>query len=227
MDDGWRGPQGYRDRPDAGRVLAGEVSRCWGLVEPLVVALPRGGVPVGAEVARRLGAALFALPVAKVGAPGQEELALGAVAPGGTTVLNDDVIRTLGLSADELRPLTERAIAKVAAQLSAYSAHQGAELGGLSGRSVIVVDDGLATGATMRAALVAVKEKTPLQLVLAVPVAPPVVLSSLAPFVDEVACPLRPGYMQAVGSWYDDFTQTTDTEVAALLDELANGPPGA
>jgi putative phosphoribosyl transferase len=225
LSDGWaRQLSSFRDRVDAGRALAEEVASLDELVRPLVVALPRGGVPVGAEVARRIGAGLRVLPVSKVGAPGQEELAVGAVAPGGVTALNDDVIRSLRLTEDQVLALVARAAARVEAQLGAYSSYQGGGLPDLSGRSVVVVDDGLATGATMRAALAAVREKGPDRVVLAVPVAPPNVLNALAPLVDEVACPLRPPYMQAVGSWYDDFTQTSDAEVVALLEELAEPP---
>jgi putative phosphoribosyl transferase len=225
LSDSWAGHlTSFRDRLDAGRALAEEVAALGGLLRPLVVALPRGGVPVGAEVARRIGAGLRVLPVSKVGAPGQEELALGAVAPGGVTALNDDVIGSLRLTHDQVQALVERATAKVEAQVRAYSAYQGHGLPDLSGRAAVVVDDGLATGATMRAALAAVREKAPARVVLAVPVAPPSVLHAFAPLVDDIACPLRPPYMQAVGSWYDDFTQTSDEEVVALLSELAEAP---
>ena len=196
-----------------------------GLVDAVVVALPRGGVPVAAEVARRLEAPLVVMPVGKVGAPGQEELALGAVAPGGARFINDEVVAALRLGPDQVESLVARAEAKVAEQLRSY---HGDHPLALMGRSVVVVDDGLATGATMRAALIAVRSLRPRRVVLAVPVAPPTVLGALAPLVDEVVCPLRPPRMQAVGSWYHDFTQTTDAEVARLLAELGPGPaPGA
>jgi len=193
-----------------------------GLKEPVVVALPRGGVPVGFEVARRLKAPLVVMPVAKVGVPGREELALGAVAPGGVEVLNDDVVAALALDDAELAELVGRAMGKVALQLEAYKAPP--EAASLAGRSAVVVDDGLATGASMRAALLAVRRMGPFQVVLAVPVAPPEVLQQLASLADEEVCVLCPRHMQAVGAWYADFSQTSDAEVARLL-AAANAQP--
>jgi len=208
----------FADRLDAGRTLGERVALCHDLPDPVVVALPRGGVPVGAEVARRLGAPLVAMPVGKVGAPGREELAVGAVAPGGVTALNWDVIAVLHLGPDEVDDLVSKTAAKVAHQVELYGREgQGVPL---SGRSVVVVDDGLATGASMRAALIAVRALHPQRLVLAVPVAAPEALASLAPLVDEQVCVVRPERMQAVGAWYKDFSQTTDAEVAELLAEL-------
>lgn len=209
----------FADRIDAGRLLGERMALCQDLATPVVVALPRGGVPVGAQVARRLGAPLAAMPVGKVGAPGREELAVGAVAPGGVTVLNLDVIAALDLSPDEVERLVSKAAAKVAHQVELYG--RGVPL---SGRSVVVVDDGLATGASMRAALIAVRELHPRRVVLAVPVAAPEALESLAPLVDEQVCVLRPERMEAVGAWYKDFSQTTDVEVARFLGELGAQP---
>ena len=210
----------FADRAEAGRALADHLAQAPNLFAPVVIALPRGGVPVGAEVARRLGAPLLVMPVGKVGAPGQEELALGAVAPGGVTVLNDSVVAALGLGRDEVDRLVAQASARVAEQQRAYG---GRPLAPLEGRSAIVVDDGLATGATMRAALVAVRRLQPAQLVLAVPVAPPSVLLALAPLADAQVCLRQPPRMQAVGSWYRDFTQTSGREVTDLLRELGPG----
>lgn len=212
----------FTDRAHAGRVLAEHVARIAGLVEPIVVALPRGGVPVAAGVARRLGGPLVVMPVSKIGAPGQEELAVGAVAPGGVMVLNNEVVDALALDRPHVARLAAPAAAKVAEQVRLY---HGGQLTSMARRSAIVVDDGLATGATMRAALVAVRQLGPERVVLAVPVAPPAVLEALAPFVDDQVCPLQPPRMQAVGSWYRDFTQTTDAEVARLLAELGPAPP--
>jgi putative phosphoribosyl transferase len=211
----------FADRTDAGNRLGEEVARL-DLPHPAVVALPRGGVPVGAEVARRLGAPLVALPVAKVGAPGREELAIGAVAPHGVKVLNHDVIAALRLSDNQVETMVSKAAAKIARQLELYSS--GAKTPSLSARSVVVVDDGLATGASMWAALIAVREQHPHGLVLAVPVAPPEALALLAPLVDDEVCVFRPVHMQAVGAWYEDFSQTTDLEVAHLLAELGSEP---
>jgi putative phosphoribosyl transferase len=209
----------FADRIDAGRALGELVALCHDLLGPVVVALPRGGVPVGAQVARRLGAALVAMPVGKVGAPGREELAVGAVASGGVTVLNADVIAALRLRPDEVQDLVSKAAVKVARQVELYS--RGRQAVPLSGRCVVVVDDGLATGASMRASLIAVRELEPRRLVLAVPVAPPEALASLVSLVDEEVCVVRPERMEAVGAWYKDFSQTTDAEVAEFLAELA------
>jgi len=214
-------PVPFADRAEAGRALADYVVRCPDLVRPVVVALPRGGVPVGAGVARKLGAPLVVMPVGKVGAPGQEELAVGAVAPGDVRVLNQEVVSSLGLDEEQLEALVAKAAAKVAGQLRSYQAGATIEL---AGRSAIVVDDGLATGASMCAALIAVRRLGPCQVILAVPVAPPQVLATLAHLVDQEVCPLRPPHMHAVGSWYLDFAQTSDAEVVALLAELGGLP---
>jgi putative phosphoribosyl transferase len=217
----------FADRADAGRVLGEQVARCQQLVRPVVVALPRGGVPVGAEVARRIGAGLVAMPVSKVGAPGREELAIGAVAPGGVKVLNHDVIAALRLSDERVGQLVAKAAQRVESQMVLYNPglHHGGGVGVmLTGSSAVVVDDGLATGASMWAALIAVREQHPERLVLAVPVAPPEPLSFLAPLVDEEVCTVRPAHMQAVGAWYEDFSQTSDAEVAELLAQFADRP---
>ncbi len=178
---------------------------------------------MGAQVARRLGAPLVVMPVGKVGAPGREELAVGAVAPGGVTVLNGDVISALHLRPGEVADLVSKTAAKVAHQVELYSSGKDVAL---SGRCVVVVDDGLATGASMRAGLIAVRQLQPRRLVLAVPVAAPEALASLAALVDEEVCVVRPERMEAVGAWYRDFSQTTDVEVAGFLAELgAEGHP--
>jgi putative phosphoribosyl transferase len=163
------------------------------------------------------------MPVGKVGAPGREELAVGAVAPGGVTVLNDDVIAALHLGPDEVAELVSKTAAKVAHQVELYGA--GGQGVVLSGRCVVVVDDGLATGASMRASLIAVRRLQPRRLVLAVPVAAPEALASLASLLDEEVCVVRPERMEAVGAWYRDFSQTTDAEVAGFLAELGSERP--
>jgi len=213
----------FSDRIDAGRALGEQLALCHDLSDPVVVALPRGGVPVGAQVARRLGAPLVAMPVGKVGAPGREELAVGAVASGGVRVLNDDVIAALRLGPDEVEDLVSKAAAKLAHQVELY--RRESPRVPLSGRSVVVVDDGLATGASMRASLLAIRELGPRRLVLAVPVAAPEALESLASLVVEEVCVVRPARMQAVGAWYKDFSQTTDAEVAGFLAELGAEQP--
>ena len=215
---GWSSPEvPFADRADAGRALGELVRALPNLVRPVVVALPRGGVPVGAEVARRIGAPLLVMPVGKVGAPGREELAVGAVAPGGVRVLNHDVVAALGLDDDQIEALASKAALKVAHQMQSFGVTPQPSL---LGRSVVVVDDGLATGATMWAALMAVREQRPERVVLAVPVAPPEVLAALKALVDDEICPVQPPRMQAVGAWYKDFSQTTDEDVAELLKAL-------
>ncbi len=209
----------FADRADAGRVLGEQVARGEQLVRPVVVAIPRGGVPVGAEVARKIGAGLVAMPVCKVGAPGREELAIGAVAPGGVKVLNYDVIAALRLSDERVEQLVSKAAEKVAHQCELCDG--GGPGASLTGSSAVVVDDGLATGASMWAALIAVRGRQPRRLILAVPVAPPEPLALLAPLVDEEICSVRPAHMQAVGAWYEDFSQTTDAEVTGLLAEFS------
>jgi predicted phosphoribosyltransferase len=156
------------------------------------------------------------MPVGKVGAPGHEELAVGAVAPGGVTVLNQGVISALRLSSDLVYELVQRAAEKVLRQDEAYQAGRPPPPS-LEGRCAVVVDDGLATGASMKAALTAVRRQGPGRVVLAVPVAPPEVLAGLAPWVDEEVCPVQPPHMEAVGAWYEDFSQTTDEEVLSYL----------
>jgi putative phosphoribosyl transferase len=207
----------FRDRVAAGQALGERVAGRAGLHRPVVVALVRGGVPVGAEVARQLGAPLLAMPVAKVGAPGQEELAVGAVAPGGVSVLNEDVVVSLGLGAAEIDALVGRAAAKVATERRSY---RGGDQFSLAGRATVVVDDGLATGATMRAALASLRERAPSLLLMAVPVAPPEALEALAPLADDCVCLVKPRHMRAVGAWYEDFTQISDEQVLEALAEL-------
>ena len=221
------GPPGsvgsFADRAHAGRVLAEHVAGRLGRLgppAPMVVAVPRGGVPVGAAVARLLGGGLMVMPVGKVGAPGHEELAVGAVAPGGVTVLNQGIIAALNLPADLVDELVRRAVEKLVRQEQAYREGRPPPPP-LRGRCAVVVDDGLATGASMRAALTAVRRGHPERVVLAVPVAPPEVLAGLAPLVDEHVCPVQPAHMEAVGAWYEDFSQTSDEEVLSCLDGMA------
>ena len=206
----------FADRREAGRRLAAELLRR-DFAAPVVLALPRGGVPVGYEIARALGAPLDIIVVRKLGAPGQPELGIGAVADGDHPlgVLNQEVVKSLVVPDDYL----ER---EVAAQLAEIRRRQTAYRGGraaipVAGRTAIVVDDGLATGGTMRAALRSVRRGTPARLVLAVPVAPPDALASLADEVDDTVCLATPEYFGAVGYFYRDFAQTTDEEVVRLL----------
>jgi predicted phosphoribosyltransferase len=208
-------PVRFADRHEAGARLAALLGGYAGRSDVLVLALPRGGVPVGCEVAQRLGAPLDVFLVRKLGFPGHRELAMGAIASGDIIVLNEDLVRREGI--------TDREIARVAAREAHEIARREREYRGLRpqldprARTVILVDDGLATGATMRAAAKAVRERAPAHLVIAVPVAAPDTCEEMQAAADEVVCAITPPALRAVGLWYDDFTQVTDDEVRALL----------
>jgi putative phosphoribosyl transferase len=205
----------FRDRLEAGRCLAAALQQYAGRPNLLVLALPRGGVPVGYEVARALHAPLDVMLVRKLGVPGHEELAMGAIASGGIRVISDDVVRALGIP--------DRAIATIAA----HEEHElerreqvyrdGRAPPDVEGRTVILVDDGLATGSTMRAAVLALKAQNPERLVVAVPVAATETCEALRREVDEVVCARAPEPFFAVGNWYQDFSQISDHEVRELL----------
>lgn len=204
----------FRDRADAGRVLAARLRHLRG-ANPVVVGLPRGGVPVAAEVAAALRAQLDVVLVRKIGAPHREELAVGAIGEDGVTVRNEAVLRELGLSWDDLADRIERERAEI--RRRAAILRPGARPD-LRDRTVIVVDDGIATGATVVAALRVLRDLGAAHIVLAVPVAPPDSLAALAPLADEVVCPATPRRFTAVGQWYDDFTQVPDDQVRKLLE---------
>jgi predicted phosphoribosyltransferase len=205
----------FRDRFQAGRQLAAALQGYARDPHLLVLALPRGGVPVGYEVARLLNAPLDVMLVRKLGVPGHEELAMGAIASGGVRILSDEVIKVFGIP--------ERVVAGVAAEESEelqrrerlYRDDRPAPE--IEGRTVILVDDGLATGSTMRAAAAALRAQHPEHLVVAVPVAPPETCASLRSEVDDVVCAREPEPFFAVGNWYDDFSQISDAEVRRLL----------
>ena len=182
-----------------------------------MLALPRGGVPVAYEVARALRALLDVFVVRKLGVPGREELALGAVASGGARVLNEDVVAALGLSEREIAPIAERESAEVERRERVYRADRRPL--DLHGKTTILVDDGLATGATMRVAALAVRRLGPRFVVVAVPVAAAETCERLRDGVDDVVCACMPDPFRAVGLWYEDFGQTSDEEVRGLLDE--------
>lgn len=204
----------FRDRRDAGRRLAALVAEL-DLPTPIVLALPRGGVPVAAEVAARLGAELDVLVARKLGAPQQPELGLGAIAEGGIRVLDLDLVRRLGLTEAALDAVTARERLELDRRVEAYRGSR--PLPPVAGRAVVVVDDGVATGGTAEAALRSVRAGRPARLVLAVPTAAPDAVARLARVADDVVCVMTPESLTAVGQWYEDFTQTTDREVAELL----------
>jgi erythromycin esterase-like protein/predicted phosphoribosyltransferase len=205
----------FRDRRDAGRSLAGLLEHYSGDPAVIVLGLPRGGVPVAYEVAMALGAPLDIFLVRKLGVPGREEVAMGAIADGGVAVLNDDVIRGLDIPPEAIRRVAEHESRELLRREQAY--REGRPSPELEGRTVILVDDGLATGASMRAAIGALRRHRPARLVVAVPAAPGVTCEELAGTVDEVVCATTPSPFVAVGESYWDFTQTTDEEVRDLL----------
>ena len=223
----------FADRAEAGRVLAERLAAFAGRPDVIVLALPRGGVVVGFEVARALRAPLDVEVARKLGVPGHAELAMGAIASGGARVLSADVIRMLGISAAQIEAVTAREQAELERRERAYRGERPAPL--VRGRTVLLVDDGLATGATMRAAVRSLRERRPARIVVAVPVGAPETCAELRTEADEVICTHSPEPFEAVGSWYDDFSQTSDDEVRELLARAAReravaavaGPPHA
>ena len=208
-------PERFRNRTDAGRQLAEKLAAYANRPDVLVLALPRGGVPVAFEVARAFGAPLDVFLVRKLGVPGYEELAMGAVATGGVRVLNDEIVRGLGISEHEIDAVVARELHEVARRERLYRGDR--PLPDIAGRTVILVDDGLATGATMRAAIQALRQQQPARIVVAVPTASPDTCEALKAEADDVVCAMTPEPFLAVGHWYEDFTQTTDDEVRELL----------
>jgi putative phosphoribosyl transferase len=205
----------FRDRTEAGRFLAELLRDYAGRDDVIVLALPRGGVPVGYEVAKALDAPLDVFVSRKLGVPGHEELAMGAIASGGLAVLNQAAIEALGISEERLRDVANAEYQELRRREQAY--REGREPPDLEGKTVILVDDGLATGSTMRAAALAVREQKPAKIVVAVPVAAAETCDEFRDVVDEIVCGLQPRPFQAVGLWYDDFSETTDDEVRELL----------
>src|SRR3954466_9842346 len=204
----------FRDRRDAGRVLAGLLEHYTNREDVVVLALPRGGVPVAHELATALGAPLDVFLVRKLGVPGREELAMGAIADGGVVVLNEDVVAGLGIEPEVIRDVAVREGRELARREQAY--REGRPMEEVFGRTVILVDDGLATGSSMRAAILALRRMRPGRVVVAVPAAPSSTCEELRLEVDEVACATTPSPFFAVGRSYWDFTQTTDEEVKDL-----------
>ena len=205
----------FGNRTDAGRMLAAQLADYRGRPDVLVLGLPRGGVPVAFEVAQALGAPLDVYLVRKLGVPGHAELAMGAIASGGVRVVNQDMVRSLRISPQQLDAVTRAEEGELQRQERLYRG--GRPPPDVSGRTVILVDDGLATGATMQAAVAALRSAGPKEVVVAVPVAPPETCAELAAEADRVVCALTPEPFYAVGAWYRDFSQTSDDEVRELL----------
>jgi putative phosphoribosyl transferase len=214
----------FRNRRDAGRFLAKRLARYAGQPGVLVLALPRGGVPVAYEVARALGAPLDLFLVRKLGLPGHEELAMGAIASGGVQVLNERVV-SQGIPGHIIQQVARNERRELERRERAYRGNRPPPE--IRGHTVILVDDGLATGATMRAAAEALRRLGPSRLVVAVPVAAPETCEEFRGEVDEIVCGRTPEPFQAVGLWYDDFSQTTDEEVRDLLERAQRKPSQA
>jgi predicted phosphoribosyltransferase len=208
-------PRRFRDRGEAGGLLAAKLAGYANRPDVVVLALPRGGVPVAYEVAQALGAPLDIFVVRKLGIPGYEELAMGAVATGGVRVLNDRLVSALGVPDYVVDAVTAWEQQELARRERAYRGAQPPP--DVQGRTVILVDDGLATGATMHAAVQALRQQRPARIVVAVPAASPETCEQLRAEVDEVICAVTPEPFHAVGLWYEDFSQTTDEEVRELL----------
>jgi predicted phosphoribosyltransferase len=204
---------------DAGQVLALELRAYGGRPDVVVLGLPRGGVPVAREVATALGATLDVLVVRKLGVPGHPELAMGAIAPGGVRVLNANVVHSLGISPSTIDEVAREEAAELERRQRLYRGDR--PFPKLADQVVIVVDDGLATGATMRAAVAALRADRPRRLVVAVPVGARSTCRDLSEEADDVVCARTPALFQAVGQWYRDFSPTTDEEIRRLLGETA------
>jgi putative phosphoribosyl transferase len=212
----------FRDRVHAGQVLAGALMSYADRPDVIVLGLPRGGVPVACEVAEKLHVPVDVLVVRKLGLPGWEELAMGAIASGGVRVINHDVVRSAAVSQAAIDQVTAQELTELRRRELAYRGHAGVPE--IKGKTVILIDDGIATGSTIKAAVQALRQQRPAKLIIAVPTAAPDSCAMLEPMVDEMVVLLRPAEFHAVGQWYDDFSQTTDAEVTALLAKAALSP---
>jgi predicted phosphoribosyltransferase len=207
----------FRDRNEAGQLLACKLKRFASRPDVIVLGLPRGGVPVADEVAKALQAPLDVFVVRKLGLPRQRELAMGAIATGGVRVLNEEVIQELGISYRTVDAIAAVEQKELARRELAYRGHGSAPM--IRGKTVILVDDGIATGSTMRAAIEAIRKQRPARLIVAAPTVAPSSYLELKPHVDEIVALMTPENFSAVGQWYLDFSPTTDEEVTQLLQE--------
>jgi predicted phosphoribosyltransferase len=208
-------PPYFRDRNEAGRLLAEKLRMYATYPNVIVLALPRGGVPVGYEVAHALGVPLDIFLVRKLGIPGYEELAMGAVASGGVRVLNNQVVQGLGIPEYVIDAVAAWEMQELTRRERVYRGDRPKP--DVSGRTVVLVDDGLATGSTMMAAIQALRQQQPARIVMAVPTAPPDTCQEMRTQADDVVCAITPEPFYSVGLWYQDFSQTTDEEVRELL----------
>ena len=207
----------FRDRKEAGKLLAAQLAAYANQQDPIVLALPRGGVPVGFEIAQALHVPLDVIVVRKLGVPGQEELAMGAIATGGICILNKDVVQFLNIPDEVIDEITAQELQELERREHLFRGERPAY--DVCGRTVILVDDGIATGATMHAAVAAIKQRQPTRIIIAVPTAAPSTCDEFAAEVDELVCVIRPEPFIAVGYWYRQFSQTSDEEVRSLLEQ--------
>ena len=207
----------FRDRKDAGRKLAQKLSHYAGHPDVTVFALPRGGVPVAYEAATVLNVPLDVVIVRKLGLPGREELAIGAIASGGVRVLNNDIIRALNIPEEVINIVVRREMEELKRREHTYRGNRSAP--DVQNHTVILIDDGLATGASMRAAVIGVRARHPARIVVAVPTAAQEVCDAFEFEVDEIVCVMTPDPFYGVGKWYEDFSQISDEEVSILLEE--------
>lgn len=207
----------FRNRREAGQQLSAKLQQYAGQPDVIVPALPRGGVPVGFEVATALDVPLDVFVVRKLGLPWHEELAIGALASGGVRFLDQDLIRVAGVSDDDIRRVTALEQIELERRERLYRGDR--PFPDLAGKTVILVDDGLATGSTMRAAVAALRQEDPARVIVAVPVASPDTCEAFRDIADDIVCAATPEPFHAVGLWYEDFSQTTDEEVHYLLDQ--------
>jgi predicted phosphoribosyltransferase len=212
----------FLDRREAGRRLAADLAQYANRADVRVLALPRGGVPVAFEVARALDAPLDVFVVRKLGVPGHEEYAMGAIATGGVVLLNDEVVRSVGVSDASVQRVLRDERRELERREHRYRGDRAPP--DVAGRTVILVDDGLATGSTMLAAVAALRAERPAQIVVAVPVASSESCEAMRRAADKVVCSVTPEPFYAVGLWYDDFSQTSDDEVHELLEQAAHAP---
>lgn len=206
----------FKDRVEAGQILARQLSK-YRAENPLVLGLPRGGVPVAFEVAKALNAPLDVYIVRKLGVPGQEELAMGAIATGDVRVLNENVIGPLHISQKAIEAETEREKEELKRRERLY--RSGRTPLNVANRTVLLIDDGIATGSTIKAAIAALKKQKAAKIVVGVPVAPPSTIEELEQEVDEIVCVSTPDFFIAISLWYDEFPQTTDEQVRKLLEK--------
>ncbi|MBE9014770.1 phosphoribosyl transferase [Chroococcidiopsis sp. CCALA 051] len=210
----------FQNRTQAGELLATKLTAYAKRPDAIVLGLPRGGVPVAFEVAKTLNVPLDIILVRKLGAPAQPELAMGAIATGGVLVLNDEVVNWLGIPQAEIDAVAQREMQELERRDRLYRGN--CPLPHVENRTVILVDDGIATGSTLRAAIAALRQQQPQQIIVAVPIAPASVCQQLRSQADDVVCAIEVEQLSAISLWYEEFTQTSDEEVRALLAEAAN-----